>query len=102
MARTACRLSSKHGLMPRIATWLSLGHGWLLVQAVIAGLGVAVVQRALVEPELAAGRIAIAIDHPVLLDRGYHLCIPTGRAPNPALDDLRGWLLAQACGQGGS
>uniref|UniRef100_UPI0028B04ADE LysR substrate-binding domain-containing protein n=3 Tax=Diaphorobacter TaxID=238749 RepID=UPI0028B04ADE len=67
----------------------------------IAGLGVAVVQRALVEPELAAGRIAIAIDHPVLLDRGYHLCIPTGRAPNPALDDLRGWLLAQACGQGG-
>ena len=74
----------------------------LLVQAVIAGLGVAVVQRALVEPELAAGRIAIAIDHPVLLDRGYHLCIPTGHAPNPALDDLRGWLLAQACGQGGS
>ena len=38
----------------------------------------------------------------VLLDRGYHLCIPTGRAPNPALDDLRGWLLTQACGQGGS
>lgn len=68
----------------------------LLVQAVIAGLGVAVVQRALVEPELAAGRIAIPIAQPVTLERGYHLCIPEGRAPNPALEDLRGWLLEQA------
>ena len=70
----------------------------LLVQAVIAGLGVAVVQRALVEPELAAGRIAIPIAQPVTLERGYHLCIPEGRAPNPALEDLRSWLLAQAGG----
>lgn len=68
----------------------------LLVQAVIAGLGVAVVQRALVEPELAAGRVAIAVDRPVLLERGYHLCIPTGRPAHPALQQLRGWLLEQA------
>lgn len=68
----------------------------LLVQAVIAGLGVAVVQRALVEPELAAGRIAIAVNQPVTLERGYHLCIPEGRAPNPAVEDLRAWLLEQA------
>ncbi len=70
----------------------------LLVQAVIAGLGVAVVQRALVEPELAAGRIAVAIalEPPVLLDRGYHLCRPAGRAPSPALENLRAWLLEQA------
>lgn len=67
----------------------------LLVQAVIAGLGVAVVQRALVEPELAAGRVAIAVDRPVLLDRGYHLCRPTTRASQPALEVLRGWLLEQ-------
>jgi LysR family glycine cleavage system transcriptional activator len=68
----------------------------LLVQAVIAGLGVAVVQRALVEPELASGRIAIPIAQPVTLERGYHLCIPSGRAPNPALEDLRAWLMEQA------
>jgi LysR family glycine cleavage system transcriptional activator len=67
----------------------------LLVQAVIAGLGVAVVQRALVEPELASGRIAIPIAQPVTLERGYHLCIPSGRAPNPALEDLRAWLMEQ-------
>ena len=68
----------------------------LLVQAVIAGLGVAVVQRALVEPELAAGRIAIPIAQPVTLERGYHLCIPSGRTPSPALEDVRAWLLEQA------
>ena len=46
----------------------------LLVQAVIAGLGVAVVQRCLVEDDLTAGRIAIALDRPVQSSRGYHLC----------------------------
>ncbi len=70
----------------------------LLVQAVMAGLGVAVVQRALVEPELAAGRIAVAVPHTVTLDRGYHLCVPVHRASSPALGSLRAWLLAQAAG----
>lgn len=70
----------------------------LLVQAVIAGLGVAVVQRCLVEPELAAGRIAVAValPAPVQLDRGYHLCMPAARAQEPARASLRAWLLAQA------
>lgn len=67
----------------------------LLVQAVIAGLGVAVVQRCLVEEDLAAGRIAIAVDQPVTLDRGYYLCYPTSRAPSPAQADFRQWLLSQ-------
>ena len=68
----------------------------LLVQAVIAGLGVAVVQRCLVEKDLAAGRIAIAVPQPVTIDRGYYLCQPAGRAAPAALQDFRQWLLAQA------
>lgn len=68
----------------------------LLVQAVIAGMGVAVVQRCLIEEDLAAGRIALAIDQPVQLERGYFLCRPAGRTPAPALLDFRGWLLRQA------
>jgi len=68
----------------------------LLVQAVIAGLGVAVVQRCLVGSELAAGRIAIALDLPVHTGRGYHLCHATGRPAHPGLAALREWLLAQA------
>ncbi len=67
----------------------------LLVQAVIAGLGVAVVQRCLVETDLAAGRIAIAVPQAVEIDRGYYLCRPSGRAAPAALHDFRQWLLAQ-------
>ncbi|NMM75626.1 LysR family transcriptional regulator [Acidovorax sp. SRB_14] len=67
----------------------------LLVQAVIAGLGVAVVQRCLVEPDLAAGRIAIAVPQAVEIDRGYYLCQPPGRVAPAALHDFRQWLLSQ-------
>ena len=68
----------------------------MLVQAVIAGMGVAVVQRCLIEDDLAAGRVVVAIDQPVQIERGYFLCRPAGRAPTPALLDFRGWLLQQA------
>ncbi|MFY3385523.1 LysR substrate-binding domain-containing protein [Paracidovorax sp. MALMAid1276] len=68
----------------------------LLVQAVVAGLGVAVVQRCLVEDDIASGRIAIAVNQPVALDRGYYLCCRAGRTAMPGLQALRQWLLAEA------
>ncbi|MFN4121026.1 LysR substrate-binding domain-containing protein [Acidovorax sp.] len=68
----------------------------LLVQAVAAGLGVAVVQRCLVEEDLGSGRIAIAVDQPVALERGYYLCYRTAHAAAPGLRALRQWLLAEA------
>lgn len=67
----------------------------MLVQAVIAGLGVAVVQRCLIEDDLAAGRVAIAVDRPVLNTRGYYLCYPAGKREGRALSAFRAWLLAQ-------
>lgn len=67
----------------------------MLVQAVIAGLGVAVVQRSLIEEELAAGRVVIAVDRPVLNNRGYYLCYPAGKRDSRALAAFREWLLAQ-------
>lgn len=70
----------------------------LLVQAVIAGLGVAMVQRCLVEEDLAAGRIAIAIDRPVLNTRGYYLCYAESRSDFRALTSFRRWLLDQGDG----
>ncbi|WP_244273750.1 MULTISPECIES: hypothetical protein [Acidovorax] len=48
------------------------------------------------EKDLAAGRIAIAVPQPVVIDRGYYLCQPSGRATPAALQDFRLWLLAQA------
>lgn len=68
----------------------------MLVQAVMAGLGVAVVQRCLIDEELESGRIATPFAQPVLLERGYMLCTRRSSQPQRALTQLRQWLLAQA------
>jgi len=70
----------------------------LPVQAVIAGLGVAMVQRCLVEDDLAAGRIAIALDRLVQSSRGYHLCHAASKSDFGALASFRQWLLEQGRG----
>ncbi|MGE8320287.1 MAG: LysR substrate-binding domain-containing protein [Comamonas sp.] len=71
----------------------------LLTQAVAAGLGVAVVQRCLVEQDLAGGRVALALDAPVHIERGYFLCRPAARTPSAALEQFRAWVLQQAAPQ---
>lgn len=68
----------------------------LLVQAVIAGMGVAVVQRCLIEEDLAAGRIAVPVQQPFRIERGYFLCRPAGRPASAELEDFRHWVLSQA------
>ncbi|WP_454722054.1 LysR substrate-binding domain-containing protein [Delftia acidovorans] len=68
----------------------------LLVQAVAAGMGVALVQRCLVEEDLAAGRVALALPAPVHIERGYFLCRPAARMPSEAFVQFRAWLLEQA------
>lgn len=68
----------------------------MLVQGVIAGLGVAVVQRCLIEDDLANGRVAVAIDRPVDTARGYWLCCRRGERERAPLAALRTWLLASA------
>ncbi|MGU3625460.1 LysR substrate-binding domain-containing protein [Comamonas testosteroni] len=68
----------------------------LLVQAVAAGMGVAMVQRCLVEEDLASGRVALALDAPVHIERGYFLCQQGNRPPTEALRQFRSWILEQA------
>lgn len=68
----------------------------LLVQAVVAGMGVAVVQRCLIGDDLASGRIAIPVHQPFRLERGYFLCQPAARPESAALHNFRYWVLEQA------
>ena len=68
----------------------------LLVQAVAAGMGVAMVQRCLVEEDLAAGRVALALPLPVNIERGYFLCRPAERSISQPLAQFRDWILDQA------
>jgi DNA-binding transcriptional LysR family regulator len=59
-------------------------------------MGVAVVQRCLIEDDLAAGRVAIPVHRPFQIERGYFLCQPASRPASHALQDFRDWVLAQA------
>lgn len=73
-----------------------LGNYPLLIQAALAGRGVALGWRPLVDELLRAGQLA-SLPVPALgTARGYFLVRQEGREPAPALDSLCAWI-ASAC-----
>jgi LysR family transcriptional regulator, glycine cleavage system transcriptional activator len=71
----------------------------LLIQAVSAGIGAAIVPRCLVEDEIRAGRVHEPFAQGVALSQGYHVCVPEAKAESPRIRTLRNWLLAEALGE---
>ncbi|ARP85155.1 LysR substrate-binding domain-containing protein [Bordetella genomosp. 9] len=65
-----------------------------LIQAVMAGIGIGLVPRVLVEEELRLGQLATAGDA-VASRRNYYLVYPPRNAALPALTAFRGWLLQE-------
>jgi DNA-binding transcriptional LysR family regulator len=84
--------------VPNAAPTLSTGFDQvsILIQAVRADMGVAVLQSCLLQDELAAGRVVAPFDLPIRLQRGYFLCTPRERRDHPALRVFREWLLETA------
>lgn len=70
-------------------------HFSMVIQAAIAGIGVAVLPRFLVEDEIAAGRLSIPFDVAVKSDQAYYLVHPEEKADLPALRAFRDWLLSE-------
>lgn len=68
----------------------------LLAQAAIAGFGVALMPRCVIEEELAEGKLVIPLDIPFTARDGYYLCYPEHNATLPALQVFRQWLLERA------
>lgn len=66
------------------------------LDAAIGGAGVAIAARELVQPDLAAGRLAEPFDHALARDAAYYFVVPEGRTPSPKLAALRDWLRAEA------
>ncbi|AEI78894.1 transcriptional regulator LysR family [Cupriavidus necator N-1] len=85
---------------PRLST--AFDQVSILIQAVRADMGVAVLQRCLVRDEIAAGRVTAPFDLPISLQRGYFLCAPKERRDHPALTCFRDWLLETAAKDTGS
>ncbi len=71
----------------------------MIIQAAIAGLGVAVLPRFLIRDELASGRLAVVVDRPVRSEHAYYLVHPVGKADLRRVAVFRNWLLEQCAGQ---
>lgn len=68
----------------------------LALDAAASGLGVAMAIRALIEPDLAAGRIAIPVPFLRRSSRSFVLMHEAARATDPALLAFREWLAEEA------
>ncbi|WP_270933100.1 LysR substrate-binding domain-containing protein [Falsiroseomonas oryzae] len=70
-------------------------HHAMVAEAAAAGLGVALMPRFLVEPELAAGRLVVPFDLPLDDGQAYSLAYPDDAAAQPVLRAFRDWLLGE-------
>lgn len=67
----------------------------LIISAVSAGLGVALLPSYLIEREIAAGDLVALEVAPTVTENSYYVVIPEGRQTNPAALALQSWLLSQ-------
>lgn len=63
-----------------------------LVEAARAGMGMAVVQRCMIENDLAEGRLVMPVAGEASTGRGYYLCRRRAQAPHPASERFVEWL----------
>jgi LysR family transcriptional regulator, glycine cleavage system transcriptional activator len=68
----------------------------LLIQAVSADLGVAIVPKFLVEDELVSRRVAAPFAAGVSLPQGYFVCVPESKIDSPSIRKLVDWLIEEA------
>lgn len=73
----------------------------MVIQAAIAGVGLALLPQFLIQEELAGGRLVVAIDRPVTSEYAYYLVYPERKADLPRVAVFRDWLLGQCATQGG-
>ncbi|MEW5702121.1 MAG: transcriptional regulator GcvA [Candidatus Zixiibacteriota bacterium] len=71
----------------------------MVIQAAIAGLGLAVLPRFLIQEELTSGRLIVAIDRPVASESAYYLVCPQRKTDLPQVAAFRDWMLAQCAAQ---
>jgi LysR family transcriptional regulator, glycine cleavage system transcriptional activator len=72
----------------------------MVIQAAIAGLGLALLPRFLIQEEIAGGRLVVAVDRPVKSEHAYYLVHPERKADPQRVAVFRDWLLEQCAAQG--
>lgn len=87
-----CRKAGIDAPAPRLEVGFDTG----IVEAVMAGMGAAVIQCCLIERELALQRVAAPLSVVASTGRGYYFCTTRASAERPILAAFRQWLLEQA------
>lgn len=70
----------------------SFEHFYMVLQAAVAGLGVALLPRLLVADEIASGRLITVLDRPYRTDDAYYIVYPEAKRDEPKLGRFRTWL----------
>lgn len=68
----------------------------LVIDAAIDGLGVALVKRAWIEQDLAAGRLMQLLDVSMPVNYAYYISYPEARSDVPAIRNFVDWIQAEA------
>jgi len=68
---------------------------YMVIQAAIAGLGLAVLPRFLIQEELASRKLVVVVDRPVESESAYYLVHPERKADLPHVAVFRDWLLEE-------
>ncbi|HXH04458.1 MAG TPA: transcriptional regulator GcvA [Candidatus Competibacteraceae bacterium] len=68
-------------------------HFHMVIQAAIAGLGVALLPHFLVQEELVSGRLVIPVEYPVPSEHAYYLVYPEAKAELYRVRVFRDWLV---------
>ncbi|KAB2887031.1 MAG: LysR family transcriptional regulator [Albidovulum sp.] len=90
------RWFAHHGVAGPVPQGMVFDQFAPMIQAVIHGLGVALLPEFLAKPELADGRLVWAFGEPVAGSEGYYLVWPATGASYPPLIAFRDWLTAEA------
>lgn len=85
-----------HGVERRVGQGMLFDQFAPMIQAVIHGLGVALLPEFLAKPELADGRLVEVHGGPVRGEGSYYLVWPSVGAWYPPLQAFRDWLVAEA------
>ncbi len=81
------------GINPLAGPQLDQFHS--LIRAVMAGMGLALVPRCLVQDDVAARLVSAPLDDGYTDDSGYYLCYPESRAQMVPLVSFKEWLQAE-------
>jgi LysR family transcriptional regulator, glycine cleavage system transcriptional activator len=75
---------------------LKFDTGPLALAAAMAGAGIAITHRRLVDDDLAAGRLVELFDFELPIESAYYFIAPDGTADLPKVALFRDWILAEA------